>query len=83
MGGLGIKKKKKKKKQQKDTCFLKQASNCAISYLIQSKFLLPFLQSVIRFCTLTSKNSILICLGEISILGYKVGKLSFSSPGCV
>ena len=42
------------------------------NYLNKNKFLLPYLQPVILFCTLTSKNP------EISFLGYKVGKLIFS-----
>ena len=56
-----------------------QASDCVINYLNKNKFLLPYLQSVILFCTITSKNAIFICLGEISFLGYKVGKLIFFS----
>ena len=43
-----------------------QASDCVINYLNKNKFLLPYLQTVILFCTLTSKNAIFICLGEIS-----------------
>ena len=57
--------------------FFMQASDCVINYLDKNKFLLPSLQSLIRFCTLTSKNAIFICLGEISFLGYKVGKHFF------
>ena len=45
-----------------------QASDCAINYLNKNKSLLPYLQSVILFLTLTSKNAIFICLGEISFL---------------
>ena len=52
-----------------------QASDCVINNLNKNKFLLSCLQSVIFFGTLTSKNTILICLGEISCLDYKVGKL--------
>ena len=59
-----------------------QASDCVINYLNKNKLLLPYLQSVILFGTLTSKNAVFICLGEISVLGYQVGKLIFS-PGCV
>ena len=44
---------------------------------IRISFLLPFLQSVIRFCTLKSENDIFICLGERRFLGYKVGKVFF------
>ena len=63
--------------------FLMQASDCVINYLNKNKFLLPYLQSVISFCTLISTNAIFICLGEIRFLGYKVGKLILLSPGCV
>ena len=49
---------------------------------IRIRFLLP-IYSLWYFCTLTSKNDIFICLGEISFLGYKVGKLIFFSPVCV
>ena len=44
---------------------------------IRIRFLLLFLQCVIRVCTLTSTNAIFICLGETSLLGYTVGKLIF------
>ena len=54
-----------------------QASNCVINYLKKNKFLLPYLQSMIFFCLLTSKHVIFISLAEISFLGYKVGKLIF------
>ena len=65
--------------------FFMQASDCVIIYLNKKKsFVLPYLQSVIHFCTLTSKNAIFICLGEISFLGHIVGKVFvFFSPGCV
>ena len=53
--------------------FFMQASVIITS--IRISFVLPYLQSVILFGTLTSKNAIFICLGEISFLGYKVGKL--------
>ena len=56
-----------------------QTSDCVINYLNKNKFLLPYLQSVILFDTLTSKNAIFICLGEISFLSYQVGKLIFFS----
>ena len=59
-----------------------QAYACVINYLNKNKFLLPYLQSVIPFCTLTSKNAIFICLGVTSFLGYKVGKLILF-PGCL
>ena len=59
-----------------------QVSDCVLNYLNRDKFLLLNLQSVILFGTLTSKNAIFICLGEISFLGCKVGKLIFFSPGC-
>ena len=51
-----------------------------IVYLITSiriSFLLSYLQSVIMFCTLTSKNAIFICFGKTGFLGYNVGKLIF------
>ena len=54
-----------------------QASDYVINYLNKNKFLLPYLQSVILFCTLTSKNANFICLCERSFLGYKVDKLFF------
>ena len=59
-----------------------QVSDCVLNYLNRDKFLLLNLQSVILFGTLTSKNAVFICLGEISFLGCKVGKLNFFSPGC-
>ena len=59
------------------THIFRQESDCVINYLNKNKFLLPYLQYVIYFCTLTSKNDIFIYLGEISFLGYKVGKLIF------
>ena len=37
--------------------FLMQASDCVINYLNKNKFLLPYLQSTILFCTLTSKHA--------------------------
>ena len=58
-----------------------QASDCVINYLKKNKFLMPYLQSVILFCTLTSKNATFICLGKICFLGYKVGKLIFFLSG--
>ena len=58
-----------------------QASDCVINYLNKNRFFLPCLQSVILFCTLTSKNAIFICLGEVSFLGYKVGKLRVRATG--
>ena len=60
-----------------------QASDCVTNYLNKNKFFVAI--STIQydtFCTLTSKNAIFICLDELSFLGYKVGKHSFS-PGCV
>ena len=54
-----------------------QPSDCVINLLNKNKFLLPYLQSVILFCTLTSKNAFFICLGEISFLDYKVGNFFF------
>ena len=57
--------------------FLMQAFDCVINYFNKNKFLLPYPQSVILFCTLTSKNAIFICLGEIGFLGYKVDELIF------
>ena len=60
-----------------------QASDCVINYLNKNKFLLHYLQSVILFGTLTSKNVIFICLGEISFLGCQVGKLIFFSGLCL
>ena len=65
-----------------ETHVFMQASDCVINYLNKNKLLLPCLQFVILYCKLTSKNAIFICLGEISFLGYKVGKLIFS-PSCV
>ena len=50
---------------------------------IRISFVLPYLQSVIRFCKLTRKNANFICLGEISFLGYKVGKLFLVSGLCL
>ena len=38
---------------------------------------------MILFGTFTSKNAVLICLGEISFLGYKVGKLTVFSGLCL
>ena len=60
-----------------------QAYDCVINYLSKNKFLLPYLQSVIPFCTLTSKNDIFLWASEISFLGYKVGKLIFLSGLCL
>ena len=60
-----------------------QASDWVINYLDQNRVLLPYLQTVIRFCTVTSKYAIFICLGKISFLGYKVGKLIFLSRLCL
>ena len=51
-----------------------QASDCVITYRSKNIFfLLPYLQSVIHFGTLTSKNAIFICLGEIRFLGFYSG----------
>ena len=58
-----------------------QASDCVIIY--PNKNVLPCLQSVILFCTLTSKNAIFICFGEIIFLGYKVVNLFFFSGLCL
>ena len=61
-----------------------QAYDYVINHLSvnKNKFSLPYLQSFILFFTLTSKNAIFICLGEIRFLDYKVSKLFFS-PVCV
>ena len=65
------------------THFFMQSTEFIINYLNKNKFLLPYLQSVIQFFTLTSKTANFICLGEKKIfLAYKVGKIIFS-PGCV
>ena len=74
-----------KKAKRMGTHVFMQASDCVINYLYKNKFLLSSLQSVILFYTLTSKNAIFICLGEISFffLGYKVGKLIFFSGLCL
>ena len=60
-----------------------QASDCVINYLNKNKCFVA-LSTIcdICFCTLTRTNATFICLGEISFLGYKVGKLFFS-PVCV
>ena len=67
----------KKKKKHMGTHVYMQASDCIINYLNKNKFLLSYLQSVIRFCTLTSKNAIFIFFffWRNKLLGYKVGKL--------
>ena len=67
-------------KEYGNTGFM-QASDCVINYLNKNIFVA---MSTIcdTFYTLTSKNAIFICLGEISVSGYKGGKLFFS-PGCV
>ena len=64
-----------------NTLFM-QASDCVINYLNKFFVALPTICDTF-FCTLIpSKNAVFICLGEISFLSYKVGKLIFS-PGCV
>ena len=47
------------------THVFRQAFDFVNNYLNKDKFLSPYLQSVILFGTLTSKNAIFICLGEI------------------
>ena len=65
--------------------FFMQASDCVINYFNKNKFCVALSASYDTFCfgTFTSKNVVFICLGEISFLGYQVGKLIFFSPGCV
>ena len=53
--------------------FFKKASDCVTNNLNKNKFLLPYLQSVVLVCTLTSKNVVFICLGEISFFRLKNG----------
>ena len=47
-----------------------QASDCVINYLNKNKFFVAISTICDIFCTLTCKNAIFICLGEISFLGY-------------
>ena len=87
------KKKKKKKKKMGTSAFFMQVSDCVIIHLNMNKFSVALstlgdtFQSVIPFCTLTTEktktNSTCICLGKISILGYKVGKLISFSGLCL
>ena len=57
-----------------------QAFDSVIIYIKKNKICVIFF---FFFFTLTSKIVIFICLGKVSFLGYKVGKLIFFSPGCV
>ena len=54
-----------------------KCSMLRVSFLnyLNNKFLLFYLQSVILFCTLTSKNAIFRLSGRF--FSYKVGKLIF------
>ena len=58
-----------------------QSSDCVINYLNRNKFFVALPAICDTFGTLTSKNAIFICLGEIRFLGYKVDKVIFVFSG--
>ena len=78
LGGLGIKNDVKNSTKIWEHMFFMQTSDCVINYLNKNKIFVA-LSTICGtfFFTLPSKNAVFICLGEISFLGYKVGKLIF------
>ena len=57
--------------------FFMQASDFVTNYLNKNKFFVALSTFCDTFFTLLCKNAIFVCLGEISFLDYKVGKLVF------
>ena len=62
--------------------FFMQTSDCVINYLNKNKIFIALSAICSTFLKLTSKNAVFICLGEISFLGCKMGKLIFFSGLC-
>ena len=82
-GRVGYKDNVKTATQIWEHMFFMQASDFVINYLNKIKFFVALSTFCDTFCTLWGKNAILICLGEICILDYKVGKLIFFSGFCL